>query len=385
MRQKDTIFGIHPSAFYICIVLSLGYALWRNLGIGEARDTRPLSIATYSFGQDRGKGNLIGIEPNMIPGDYSNKKRFLEKTESFLLLAQERNWLGEKTVLIFPEYYGTWLAVAEEKNAVYESESIQEGMLYLVLRHPFSFLRNFLFSKEKEPLQASIFRTKSESMREIYEDTFSYLAKKYGVTILAGSIVLPASVSDSGKIRFESETLFNTSFVFGKSGGLIGEPVRKRFLTEEEKPFLEASSSPGSVIETPAGRMGVLVCADSWYQTSYRNLREKRADFVAVPSYINRGEVPVWDQPWMGYNGEKTPEDVEPEDIGKISEGEAWRRYALLGRAKKEGFQNGINVFLQGKLWELESDGETFILEAGKESRLPTGSKAPQSVYNLWL
>ncbi|EIE03163.1 nitrilase-related carbon-nitrogen hydrolase [Leptospira licerasiae] len=361
------------------------YSIWAYSFLGNSSDKIVLGISSYSYGKDFGKGNLIGVEPFMTPGDYSNRKRFLEKTESYLINAKQSGWINDKTIFVFPEYYGTWLVVSGEKSSLYTSPDLQSGMIYFILRNPFSFLFHLFTSKENDKIQASIFKIKADDMKKIYESSFSFLAQKYGVTILAGSIVLPSPSVENGKIVLDASSLFNTSFVFGKDGSVLGEPVRKKFLTEEEKPFLDSNIKPGTVINTPAGKMGILVCADSWYPESYSNLKELGADFIAVPSYVNRGELSVWDQAWAGYNGEKNPSDVDPGDIGKITEGQAWKKYALETRAVRSGFKNGINVFLQGKLWDLESDGKASILRNGKPEIVSIPEYNKNRIYNLWL
>ncbi|MEI1277055.1 carbon-nitrogen hydrolase family protein [Leptospira venezuelensis] len=372
-------------SFYGILLIVSIYLIWAYSFLGNSPEEKPFEISSYSFGKDSGAGNLIGVEPFMVSGDYSNQKRFLEKTESYLLTAKKSGWISNRTIFVFPEYYGTWLVVSGEKSSLYTSTDLQSGMIYFILRNPFSFLYHFLTSKENDKIQAAIFKSKAEKMKEIYESTFSALALKYQVTILAGSIVLPSPSAQNGKIILGPSSLFNTSFVFGKDGFVLGEPIRKKFLTEEEKPFLDSNLKPGTVIDTPAGRMGVLVCADSWYPESYTNLKVSGADFIAVPSYINRGETSVWDQAWAGYNGEKNPADVDPKDIGRITEGQAWKKYALETRAARSGFKNGINVFLQGKLWNLESDGKASILRNGKPETVPVSEHNKNRIYNLWL
>ncbi|PJZ77755.1 nitrilase-related carbon-nitrogen hydrolase [Leptospira neocaledonica] len=372
-------------SFYGVLLLICIYMIWAYSFLGNSPQEKAVEISSYSYGKDSNGGNLIGIEPFMTPGDYSNRKRFLEKTESYFIKAKEAGWITDKTIFIFPEYYGTWLVVLGEKSSLYTSSKLQSGMIYFILRNPFSFLYHLFTSKENDKVQAAIFRIKANEMQAIYESTFSTLAQKYRVTILAGSIVLPSPSVQNGKIVLGPSSLFNTSFVFGKDGSILGEPIRKKFLTEEEKPFLDSNLKPGTVIATPAGRMGVLVCADSWYPESYSNLKESGADFIAVPSYINRGETSVWDQPWAGYNGEKNPSDVDLKDIGKITEAQAWRKYALETRAARSGFKNGINVFLQGKLWDLESDGQAFIVRNGKPEIVSVSKNNKNRIYNLWF
>jgi predicted amidohydrolase len=41
------------------------------------------------------------------------------------------------------------------------------------------------------------------------------------------------------------------------------------------------------VYETRAGRLGVLVCADSWYPAPYQYLKEQGVELLAVPSFVS--------------------------------------------------------------------------------------------------
>jgi predicted amidohydrolase len=41
-----------------------------------------------------------------------------------------------------------------------------------------------------------------------------------------------------------------------------------------------------NVVDTPAGRLGVLIGSDSWYPDNYRQLDEQGAQLVAVPAFV---------------------------------------------------------------------------------------------------
>ena|GEM_PF-4008127 len=59
-------------------------------------------------------------------------------------------------------------------------------------------------------------------------------------------------------------------------------------------------------------------------------------------------------------------------DTGKLTEGQAWLRYAMVGRAQPEtGIGKGINVFLWGNLWGLRSDGGTIVLNKKNRTNSP--------------
>ena len=135
------------------------------------------------------------------------------------------------------------------------------------------------------------------------------------------------------------------------------------------------------VFETPAGRLGVLVCADSFYPQAYERMHALKADLLAVPSFsMGKG---LWDRPWDNYSGAEAPADVDPADAGRLTLGEAWHKYALLGRIASAGVKHGVNVFLHGELWDLEAENSPSILVKGQEWVESVGTRA--ALLNLWL
>ena len=115
---------------------------------------------------------------------------------------------------------------------------------------------------------------------------FHTLAKEYNCTIVAGSIVLPAAaIGATGELEIKKTgELYNTSVVFGNDGKILPPLIRKQFPIDEELGFTQvADQSQQPIFTTKAGRMAVLICADSWYPQAYANLTNK-VDFIVVPS-----------------------------------------------------------------------------------------------------
>jgi hypothetical protein len=108
-----------------------------------------------------------------------------------------------------------------------------------------------------------------------------------------------------------------------------------------------ALSAPGdenaiSVIDTPAGRLGILIGSDSWYPDNYRKLNEQGAQLVAVPALVIGRD--TWDKPWRGFKSVSTPPEVslKPEEL---SEGEAWHRLSLISQPPISLAGAGMSVF----------------------------------------
>lgn len=353
----------------LLVVAFSAYAVWRSqTGIDYKPEYTPLDSAVIAFAPVTDtSANLVAVHVNMNPKDYSSAAAFKNAMHNYLFDASAKNFLNSKSIVVFPEYLGTWLVVLDEKAAVYEAPTVSDAMTQIVLRHPYDFMRFYFMANGTEKVTESIFQLKAEQMADVYQSTFSDLAKEFGVTIVAGSILLPDPTIDEAEVlRIKpGEKLFNTTVVFNPDGSLQPQLTKKIYPIEDEKGFVCAADvNELPVYDTPAGKLGVMVCADSWYPEPYKILKQKGAEIVVVPSYTSGND--AWSKPWAGYNGAPMPADVNKNDVGKITEREAWLKYAMAGRAKAAGLKFGVNVFLRGQLWDLGADGETIVI--GKDS-----------------
>jgi hypothetical protein len=235
-------------------------------------------------------------------------------------------------------------------------------MTHLVLANPLPFLFALIASGERERMTAAVFRMRAGRMAGDYQTVFSTLARRHGVTVVAGSIVLAGPRVDDGRLIAGEGPLYNISAVFGPDGRIRPDLVFKVHPIPGEAGFTApAHAADLPVFTTPAGRLGVLICADSWHPEVYETLARRGADIVAVPAYLQPGN--VWDAPWGGYTT-GWPGDAERADAGRLSEGEAWMTYALAGRLPSGGARFGATAFLRGDLWDLGSDGANILVTA---------------------
>jgi hypothetical protein len=332
-------------------------------------------------GQDTGRGNLLGIQPFMLPVDYATPHKLLSKLDGYFSASQTKGWLNEKTIVVLPEYLGTWLVAAGEKPGIYAAANIHSAMRILAFNHPIRVSRAYRASTEPDRLAAALFRMKAQAMAQAYQFVFSSLAKQYATTVVAGSILLPEPEVIAGVLTPGSGLLQNVSAVFYPDGAISPYLSRKIYPTDAERPFIAgALIDTLPVFETRAGRMGVLVCADSWYPDVYQRLRELEIELLAVPSLLSNG---IWNQPWGGYNGAPLPDDVNRADVGRLTEGEAWRKYALAGRIAQSGARAGINVFLHGVLWDVGDDSGVSLAISG--DTIAETNRPGAALLNLWL
>ncbi|PXX63802.1 Predicted amidohydrolase [Pseudomonas sp. LAMO17WK12:I10] len=368
--------------FTLALIAALtSYALWtRERPIGHYLSDLRIQLAVDQ-GTPADHGNLLGIQPELFPTDYQSPERLHRKLAAYLQQARDQGLLNEKTVVVLPEHIGTWLMVSGEKNELYQASSLKEAMNWLAVSNPLPFLRALITAKGDNRLDDAHLRMKARSMADQYQRLFGGLAKEFGITLVAGSIVLPEPVIEGSNLRIGSGALYNTTLVFDSDGLPIGQPQRQLYPTFDERGFIQASADQAvQVVDTPAGRLGVLIGSDSWYPDNYRKLNAQGAQLVAVPAFVmGRG---AWDRPWRGYKNLSTPSEVslKPEEV---SEGEAWRRLTLTSRVPSSLASAGVSVFLRGQFWDQGSAGQSFINSNGEH--FADGDARGARLLNIWL
>lgn len=139
-----------------------------------------------------------------------------------------------------------------------------------------------LFEKNLNKRSSSVKKDSSNKMREqffllgpyiekIYDLTFSTLAKKYQVYIMAGSIIVPVG-----------SQLFNIARLYDYTGKCLGTQ-RKLHATPLEEGFGLDVGSELNVISLPFGKLAFPVCMDATYFETFYLARQQGADIVLIP------------------------------------------------------------------------------------------------------
>lgn len=351
-----------------------------SLVLSPSENASSLAIESmHCFGVARGRGNLVGIQTYMTVNDYATEAQFQNKLAGYLAQAAAEGWLQPDSIVIFPENIGTWLILLNAPDSSFQAETMEQAMKSMIRGTLPKFLSTLFKTKGKNRPVDALFRMSAKKMAHVYQLTFAHLASRFGVTIVAGSIFLPEPEISGGWLQPGSGPLQNISCTFGGDGRLAPRLTRKNNPVHEETSFLK----PGTladlpVFDTPAGRLGVLICSDAWHPASYAALAAQEVQIIAVPN--NQGG---WHQPWPGYATETVPENVQQQDIGTITEREAWLKYALPGRIAQSGATAGMHVFFHGRLWDQVSEGQTIMVNEASLVVAPDVEKA--ALVNLYL
>ncbi|RAU47359.1 MULTISPECIES: carbon-nitrogen hydrolase family protein [unclassified Pseudomonas] len=368
----------------VVVILLVSYGLWTSKRrVGHYLTDLRIQVVVND-GQPGDRGNLLGIQPELFPSDYSSVKRLHRKLAAYLQQAREHGLITDKTIVVLPEHIGTWLFAVDEKSQFYQAATIDEAMNWLAFSNPLLFTDAVLHARGKSRIDDARLRMKARSMAENYQSLFGGLAREFGVTLVAGSIVLPSPKVQADKLIIGTGALYNSSLVFGPNGLPLGQPQRQLFPSWYQQGYIRpGKDAPLYVIDTPAGRLATLIGSDSWYPDNYLRLNAEGAELIAVPAFVAGRS--SWTQPWRRDKHQGL--DLGPKPL---TQGEAWRRLTL---APISTAKAGISVFMRGQFWDQGSTGHSFATRGGQSvaeqsiSASPKGAKPGHGarLINLWL
>lgn len=357
------------------LVLSLACQKVDAPDIGDA--------ALLEVGEDEGGGNVVGVQASMEPEAYATAEAFDTQLRAWMEAADNQQWLRPDTVVVLPESIGTWLLLVDEPASVIEAGDGEAALQALILRHLPAFLGARSDAPAEDENQYALYAMRAEEIAEVYQDVMSGIAADYSITLVAGSVLLPEpQVEDGVIVPLKGRELRNVSYVFDRDGNIAGAPAVECYPDSHKQAFL----TPGSVgrietVDSPAGRLGVLVGADSWYPEAWTAVLAAGAERVIAPILISPQG--AWQEPWKGYDGFEAPADVDPQDIGRLTLDEAHEKYGLPGRARFSGLEAGMSVPLRGEMWEEDTDGQVSASLMGHTIEGPLTDEPV--ITNLWL
>ncbi|MBH9395042.1 carbon-nitrogen hydrolase family protein [Pseudomonas aeruginosa] len=367
--------------FLILITLFAAYAGWaEHRPVGHYLSDLRSQVSVVQ-GQPGERGNLLAVQPELLTPDYQSAERLQLKFHAYLENARRQGLLNARTVVVFPEHVGTWLVASGEKPEVYAAADWRTAMDWMAASNPLKVARGWITARGDERLTDTLFRMKAVDMAHDYQTLFGGLAHEFKVTVVAGSIVLPDPEVEDGELRPGTGQLYNVSLTFGPDGLPLGQPQRKVFPTRHALSFLtNGRGARLQVLDTPAGRLGVLIGTDSWYPDTYATLVERQVELLAIPAALNQSG--RWQQPWPGFDAELVPGDVRLAP-NSLSNAEAWQRLAVGERLLASGARGAAVAFAHSRLWNAVEDGQSLLgSPQGMRQANPGGGA---QLVNLWL
>ncbi|KAJ5706622.1 hypothetical protein N7488_006423 [Penicillium malachiteum] len=112
-----------------------------------------------------------------------------------------------------------------------------------------------------------------------YLTNYQSLAKELKICLVPGTII-------EKEIGADNSTLFyNTAYFISNDGTILGK-YRKKNIWHPERPHLVSSGLEShTAIDTPIGRIGMLICWDLAFPEAFRELIADRAGIVIIPTF----------------------------------------------------------------------------------------------------
>lgn len=126
--------------------------------------------------------------------------------------------LSERTIVVLPEHVGTGLFALGEKPEVQQARTLRDAMQWMALSNPGSYLRALTGNQGDDRRTGAVLRLKARQMAEDYQAIFGGLAREFGITLVAGSIVLPEPYLENDRLRIGDGPLRQVSLTFDGRG-----------------------------------------------------------------------------------------------------------------------------------------------------------------------
>ncbi len=290
--------------------------------------------------------NLVAVQVRAELDDYADAGSFRRRMSGLMERAEQKVDFSLPTIVSFPETIGLWLSfVPEVYEQIRDCSTIVGALRRAIPRN----LRRFLGAcwRYRTVGVPTIFLETALDAEAIYRETFSDLARTYGCYLQAGTIYVPHVEDEPVKGRhLLDRKVHNIAYLFGPNGLCLLRVPKRNLSPPLEYRF---GFTPGETIElrpidTPLGRLGILICYDGFHETLVERYDSMGVQIVLNPSHSDRN----WEQP-AGFNGAITVGDVwKRHGVGALIQGRLNIRYAVV-------------AMMAGRVLDLEGQGCSHI------------------------
>jgi predicted amidohydrolase len=317
---------------------------------------------------------LVAVQAFMRLEDYLDGGAFQAKIAALaehVAAARERDGAGgfrHPAVVVFPEHIGTFLSAAGYADLVRPGDDVDALLRRVVLRRPLPLLAAMLRHRTPSPA-AAVLLVESAKMQRIYRVAFAAAARRLAATVVAGSIILPdaAGEPDDDPFLARDRRLYNLSYTFAPDGRCVGV-TRKVHLVptlEDALPLTGGHVDDLRPVDTPCGKVGVLICYDGFAEPhtdrepGFRPLGARLAaagvEIIAQPS----ANPWPWNERWVFC-------DPGEDQLRR----EQWLREGLFHQLPAmPGVRYVVNPQLIGDLLGTRFDGRSYVF-----ARDPSGA-----------
>lgn len=276
--------------------------------------------------------SLVAVQMQYRLEDYRNAEVFRERVAGVIHTIRQRVPKG-KLLIVFPEDVGLGLIFAQDFERVQGSKTMMEAGLRLMERYQISAL-----GTEGGFAGATrvLLRTLSPFIERVYHEVFSAAARAGSAWVVAGSAPIA-----------QGECVYNMCYTYNPKGERVLVQRKINLVPLEQESGLNLCAAPRELptVNTPAGKLGVLICLDGFSHELIDQYAKRGVRVLAMPSYN-----PL---PW-------TKEQAQ-----------GWESGLLMG-VQKHPELLGVNPMGVGGFLDVHAEGQSSIVAA--RARTPDGS-----------
>lgn len=240
-------------------------------------------------------------------------------------------------LVVFPEDFASGCIFIGDEEVVRDATSLRGAVAALVKRHFAGVMAQRV--RHRVGWVRALALHRARDVAQVYFDTFAAAARRYGVYVLAGSVLLPELEAERDNPAPTGGDVYNVSYLFGPDGEIVGSQ-RKAFLIELEGrdnlDLVAGSVDELAVFDTELGRIGIAICFDAFQQPVVEHFAALDVDILLQPSANPQPWSEAQQHDWL--NG-------------------TWKAVRLEGIATY-----GVNPMLVGNLIDIEFEGQSSIV-----------------------
>ncbi|MFA7574650.1 MAG: nitrilase-related carbon-nitrogen hydrolase [Arcobacteraceae bacterium] len=304
---------------------------------------------SISDGTAESKGQLVAVQMKLNIEDFYSQQDFTKKIENLMEEVATKTNSDLPALVVFPEDIGLMLIAQKNKETLSTVHTIEEAIKKMTMKHllPLAWYR-IRYNLSWVP---ALYYYYNKEIARTYFDTFSNLAKKYRMYIVAGSVPLPHYEISQGEVFYQegplSPEIYNTSYLFDPAGRVVGYQDKVHLLELEQEGGLHLTAGnieDIKVFDTTLGKTGIAVCLDSFKEDVINRLREQDAEILIQPSAN-----PVLWEKWQQ---------------------EEWLESSYKFTRELQYFKYAINPMMNGEFFDLSFYGQSSIISRENNDNL---------------
>ncbi len=309
--------------------------------------------------------DLFAIQPYMTLSDYASEEAFYAKLDRLLALTTpyRQYGRGNPAFAVLPEDLATFLVIAHRTHLIKNSHTIDEAFSAIGKSLGPTLLATMARYRTWS-LKEAFFTWSATNVWEMWHRTVIKLAKKYDLTLVAGSGLLPDNRLGLAASSFkpQSARIYNYSFTVLPSGDVVNETRKVNLVPTQEdvlglsKGSLEAGTQPYGWETIPTA---TVICYDGF---QVPHTRQEPAFTALLPMLDRQGARLIaqpsanpwrWDAPWIFQDNPQT---------GRLRRQQWLDEGAMAGLQACHNIEVIVNPQLLLNLLDVHFDGRSMIL-----------------------